>query len=142
MCRRRFVALPQPWSECHYHSLLCELSKPGAGDIQRFREFVICHGDYIYPEYIVAYQRKRTGGTKSIPEDVPPGGGPGDMGQVCDPASSTNNVPFSGRLLGTLSGRLGRASPGTLNGRLSRASPSPTEHQSINLSPQREEERK
>eukprot|EP01049_Picozoa_sp_SAG25_P008297 SAG25_NODE_734_length_5654_cov_2.735734_1_plen_66_part_00 len=35
-----------------------ELSAPGTGDVQDFREFVVMHGDYVYPEYVVAYQRK------------------------------------------------------------------------------------
>jgi len=36
-----------------HHSLLAETG----GKIARFREFVIYHGDQIYPEYVVAYQR-------------------------------------------------------------------------------------
>lgn len=36
-----------------HHSLLAETG----GRIARFREFVIYHGDQIYPEYLVAYQR-------------------------------------------------------------------------------------
>jgi ketosteroid isomerase-like protein len=37
----------------HYHSLLVERG----GRIHRYREFVIYHGDQIYPEYLVAYKR-------------------------------------------------------------------------------------
>jgi hypothetical protein len=36
-----------------HHSLLVELG----GRIHRYREFVIFHGDQIYPEYLVAYKR-------------------------------------------------------------------------------------
>ena len=36
-----------------YHSLFAE--KGG----RRFREFVVFHGEYVYPEYLVAYQRYR-----------------------------------------------------------------------------------
>eukprot|EP01047_Picozoa_sp_COSAG01_P010600 COSAG01_NODE_452_length_16879_cov_474.367223_14_plen_69_part_00 len=35
-----------------------ELSAEGAGDVHDFREFVVMHGDYVYPEYVVAYQRQ------------------------------------------------------------------------------------
>jgi len=36
-----------------HHSLIAETG----GRISRFREFVVYHGDRIYPEYLVAYQR-------------------------------------------------------------------------------------
>lgn len=36
-----------------HHSLLAETG----GKIVRFREFIVFHGDRIYPEYLVAYQR-------------------------------------------------------------------------------------
>lgn len=36
-----------------HHSLLAETG----GKIARFREFVVFHGDRIYPEYLVAYKR-------------------------------------------------------------------------------------
>jgi hypothetical protein len=39
----------------HHHSLLVELG----GQIYRYREFVIFHGEQIYPEYVVAYKRGR-----------------------------------------------------------------------------------
>jgi hypothetical protein len=39
----------------HHHSLLVELG----GWILRYREFVVFHGEYIYPEYLVAYRRGR-----------------------------------------------------------------------------------
>jgi hypothetical protein len=39
----------------HYHSLLAELG----GSIRRYREFVIFHGDHVYPEYVVAYRRAK-----------------------------------------------------------------------------------
>ena len=27
------------------------------GDLDRYREFIVFHGNYIYPEYLVAYYR-------------------------------------------------------------------------------------
>ena len=38
-----------------HHSLVAETG----GKIARFREFVMYHGDRIYPEYLVAYQRTK-----------------------------------------------------------------------------------
>ena len=37
-----------------HHSLLAELGPA----IKRYREFVVFHGEYIYPEYLLAYQRE------------------------------------------------------------------------------------
>lgn len=37
----------------HYHSLIIETG----GRIARFREFVLFHSEYVYPEYLLAYQR-------------------------------------------------------------------------------------
>merc|ERR1712187_835499 len=42
------VTPPEP-----FHGLLAEVG----GRIQRYREFITFHGDRIYPEYLVAYQR-------------------------------------------------------------------------------------
>jgi hypothetical protein len=36
-----------------HHSLLAEIG----GRISRFREFIVFHGDRIYPEYLIAYKR-------------------------------------------------------------------------------------
>jgi len=36
----------------HYHSLLADVSPPA-----RYREFIVFHSEYIYPEYLLAYQR-------------------------------------------------------------------------------------
>jgi hypothetical protein len=52
---RELVALPdtefrQP---IHHHSLIVETGV----EVHRFREVVVMHGDYIYPEYVVAYRR-------------------------------------------------------------------------------------
>jgi len=38
----------------HHHAMLAEVG----GKIARYREFVVFHGDRIYPEYLVAYKRK------------------------------------------------------------------------------------
>ena len=64
---RELVTLPLPGTEgnaIHYHSLLAEIgSSVGLRNhqhhLQRFREFVIFHGDQIYPEFLVAYKRAR-----------------------------------------------------------------------------------
>jgi len=37
----------------HHHSLIAEVG----GKIARFREFIVFHSEYIYPEYVLAYQR-------------------------------------------------------------------------------------
>jgi chemotaxis protein histidine kinase CheA len=37
----------------HYHSLLADVIKVGA----RYREVIVFHSEYIYPEYLMAYQR-------------------------------------------------------------------------------------
>jgi hypothetical protein len=37
----------------HHHSLLADVMDVG----QKYREFIVFHSDYIYPEYLVAYQR-------------------------------------------------------------------------------------
>ena len=31
------------------------------GFIKRYREFIVFHGEYIYPEYVIAYQRFNNG---------------------------------------------------------------------------------
>ena len=62
---RELVALPETEERqpIHHHSLIVEKG----GEVHRFREMVVMHGDYIYPEYVVAYRR--------VPRLV--GGGPG-----------------------------------------------------------------
>eukprot|EP01043_Picozoa_sp_COSAG02_P044832 COSAG02_NODE_4041_length_5869_cov_2.628250_2_plen_785_part_00 len=52
---RELVPLPgtEETYPIHYHSLVVETGKT----VQRFREFVVMHGDYVYPEFIVAYRR-------------------------------------------------------------------------------------
>jgi serine/threonine protein kinase len=62
---RELVALPETEERqpIHHHSLIVEKG----GEVHRFREIVMMHGDYIYPEYVVAYRR--------VPRLV--GGGPG-----------------------------------------------------------------
>mmetsp|Transcript_41200 Transcript_41200/g.86243 ORF Transcript_41200/g.86243 Transcript_41200/m.86243 type:complete len:622 (-) Transcript_41200:969-2834(-) len=39
-----------------HHSLVVEYGGDGY-DVHRFREFVVFHGDYVYPEYLLAYKR-------------------------------------------------------------------------------------
>jgi hypothetical protein len=41
----------------HHHSLLADVMDVGA----RYREFIVFHSEYIYPEYLLAYQRYEGG---------------------------------------------------------------------------------
>ena len=50
---RELVAVPSTQPPVHYHALVAECGKA----IARFREFVVFHSEYVYPEYVVAYQR-------------------------------------------------------------------------------------
>ena len=52
---RELVPLPDIKQDrpIHHHSLIVELG----GDVVRFREFVTMHGEYTYPEYVIAYKR-------------------------------------------------------------------------------------
>ena len=50
---RELVAVPRVTPAVHFHSLLAELG----GKIHRYREFIVFHGEYLYPEYVIAYQR-------------------------------------------------------------------------------------
>ena len=79
---RELVALPDIKQDepIHHHSLVVELNPPQAyqgGGVARFREFVTFHGEYTYPDFVVAY--KRTVGTNlrapvetQVSEGVPP----------------------------------------------------------------------
>jgi hypothetical protein len=50
---RELVPIPG-FPRLRYHSLLAETGE----SIKRFREFVVFHGNYVYPEYVVAYKRQ------------------------------------------------------------------------------------
>ena len=50
---RELAAVPSTQPPVHYHALVAECGKA----IARFREFVVFHSEYVYPEYVVAYQR-------------------------------------------------------------------------------------
>lgn len=52
---RELAAIPGSSPPLLHHSLLVEVG----GRIARYREFVLFHGDRIYPEYLVAYQRTK-----------------------------------------------------------------------------------
>ena len=52
--KRELVDVPDVSPPVKYHSLICELG----GQLQRYREFMIYHSEYIYPEYLMAYWRK------------------------------------------------------------------------------------
>ena len=50
---RELVQVPGTTPPVHFHSLLAETGVK----IQRHREFIVFHGEYLYPEYVIAYQR-------------------------------------------------------------------------------------
>lgn len=52
VCERELASVPGVSPPVNFHSLL------GLG-YPRFREFIAFHGEYVYPEYILAYQRFR-----------------------------------------------------------------------------------
>ena len=51
--QRELSTVPGSSPAVHFHSLLAETG----GRVQRHREFIVFHGNYIYPEYLLAYQR-------------------------------------------------------------------------------------
>jgi len=52
---RELADVPGVTPATNHHSLIAELG----GSIMRFREFVMFHGEYVHPEFLVAYQRYR-----------------------------------------------------------------------------------
>jgi len=52
--KRELCAIPGSKPPLLHHSLIAETGKM----LMRFREFIVYHGDRIYPEYLVAYERK------------------------------------------------------------------------------------
>lgn len=50
---RELAAVPGVSPPVHHHALVAELGH----HIDRFREFIVFHSEYIYPEYLMAYQR-------------------------------------------------------------------------------------
>lgn len=52
---RELTTIPNTSTPLLHHSLVVEIG----GKIARYREFVLFHGDRIYPEYLVAYQRTK-----------------------------------------------------------------------------------
>ena len=50
---RELVTVPGSSPAVHFHSLLAETG----GRVQRHREFIVFRGNYIYPEYLLAYHR-------------------------------------------------------------------------------------
>ena len=55
---RELAAVPRASPPVHFHSLVAETG----GRIARFREFIVFHGSYIYPEYLLAFQRMGSNG--------------------------------------------------------------------------------
>ena len=66
---RELVPLPRTEDTypIHYHSLVAETGM----NVKRFREFVVMHGDYVYPEFIVAYRRTIVAVDEPGPEPEP-----------------------------------------------------------------------
>merc|ERR1712019_271100 len=52
--QRELSCIPGTTPPEPFHGLLAEVG----GRIQRYREFITFHGDRIYPEYLIAYQRR------------------------------------------------------------------------------------
>jgi len=52
--QRELASIPGALPVVNHHSLLAETG----GRIQRFREFIVFHGDRVYPEWLVAYHRR------------------------------------------------------------------------------------
>lgn len=50
---RELAAVPNVTPPVHYHSLLADVVRVGA----RYREVVMFHSEFVYPEYVIAYQR-------------------------------------------------------------------------------------
>lgn len=50
---RELAAIPSMSPPMMYHSLVAELG----GNIVRYREFILFHGERVLPEYLLAYQR-------------------------------------------------------------------------------------
>ena len=50
---RELAVVPRSSPAVHFHSLLAETG----GRVQRHREFIVFHGNYVYPEYLLAYHR-------------------------------------------------------------------------------------
>ena len=50
---RELAPLAKTVPPVHYNTLVVEFGPV----VKRFREFVTFHSEYVYPEYVVAYQR-------------------------------------------------------------------------------------
>ena len=53
IAKRELANVPRSSPPFPYHSLIAELGKT----IVRYREFIFFHGDYVLPEYLLAYHR-------------------------------------------------------------------------------------
>ena len=54
---RELATIPNVTPPTHYHSLIVELGHT----IVRYREFILFHGEYVCPEYLLAYHRCHNG---------------------------------------------------------------------------------
>ena len=54
---RELATIPNVSPPTNYHSLVAELGL----DIVRYREFIVFHGEYVCPQYLLAYHRCRNG---------------------------------------------------------------------------------
>ena len=59
---RELSTIPNVTPPTNYHSLIAELGQA----IVRYREFVVFRGEYVCPEYLLAYQRCRNGNVVTV----------------------------------------------------------------------------
>ena len=88
---RELVKVPAPEKQrasaaVNYHSLVVETG----GSVKRFREFVVFHREYVYPEFVVAYQRTDRSADEPEPEPEPEPLGAPPRGQAPVPSSSAD----------------------------------------------------
>ena len=57
--RRELCRVPGVTPPLHYQSLLVERGTQPSHAVERFREFVVFHGEQVVPEYVVAFSRAR-----------------------------------------------------------------------------------
>ena len=95
---RELSPIPNVVPETPYHSLIVERG-PGH---ERYREFVLFHGEYVLPEYLLAYQRCHKGAVVRAPGAPAHGGvdsGAAGASAALPPAASAAPAQQSGCVL-------------------------------------------